>query len=64
MSDDVVLMTAVDIARRLSISKSWLLEEARHDRVPHVRFGRSVRFNPEAIDVWWRQRSRGPQVTR
>jgi excisionase family DNA binding protein len=55
------LKTAKEIGSTLGVSKSWLLNEAQHDRVPHVRFGRSVRFDPDEIEQWWRARARGPR---
>ena len=44
----------------LGVPASWLLAEARHDRVPHVRLGRYVRFDPVSLEAWWRQRLQGP----
>lgn len=56
------LVTASDIGKMLGVSKGWVLTEARHDRIPHVRFGRSVRFDPEAVDRWRQRRMRGPDA--
>lgn len=55
------LLTASEAAERLRVPSSWLLREARADRIPHVRFGRYVRFDPDALEAWWRARVRGPQ---
>lgn len=54
------LITAEEAADYLSVKKSWLYAEARSDRVPHVRMGRYVRFDLDALQVWWLQRMRGP----
>lgn len=40
---------------------SWVLAEARANRIPHVRLGRYVRFDGEELERWWRARSQGPQ---
>jgi excisionase family DNA binding protein len=44
----------------LGVPKSWVLEEARHDRIPHIRLGKYVRFEAEAVLAWAHHRSRGP----
>jgi hypothetical protein len=44
----------------LDVPKSWLLEEARHDRVPHIRLGKYVRFDADQLLAWARGRARGP----
>lgn len=43
------LITAQDMAARLSIQPSWLLDQARQGRVPHTRIGKYVRFAPAAV---------------
>ena len=59
-----VLVDAETAARQLGVQASWMLREARADRLPHVRLGKYVRFDSEALDVWWRARMRGPMPTR
>jgi excisionase family DNA binding protein len=54
------LIDADAAAAQLSVPASWVLAEARADRIPHVRLGRYVRFEAAALDAWWRQRARGP----
>ena len=54
------LLTAEQAAELLAVPSSWLLREARADRVPHVRLGRYVRFDPQALESWWRSRAQGP----
>ncbi len=43
------LLCAEEMARQLSIKPSWLLEQARQGRVPHVRLGKYVRFNATQV---------------
>ncbi len=45
----------------LGVKASWLLTEARADRVPHVRLGKYVRFNRDALLAWVEGRMRGPK---
>ena len=54
------LLTAEQAGELLNVPKSWILAEARADRIPHVRLGRYVRFDAEQLDAWWRDRARGP----
>jgi len=44
----------------LAVPPSWVLAEARADRIPHVRLGRYVRFDAAELTAWWRARARGP----
>jgi excisionase family DNA binding protein len=56
------LLDAAGVADLLSVPKTWVLAEARADRIPHVRLGRYVRFDPDDLAEWWRgSRSRGPR---
>jgi excisionase family DNA binding protein len=54
------LIDAAEAARLLSVPASWVLAEARADRIPHVRLGRYVRFSMGELEDWWRTRARGP----
>lgn len=58
--DAVTLIDAKTAGRLLDVPHTWVLEEARHDRIPHIRLGRYVRFEPEALLDWARNRRRGP----
>lgn len=48
----VELLDAKEMASRLQIAPSWLLDQARQGRVPHVRLGKYVRFQPGAVLEW------------
>jgi len=54
------LLDAVGAAELLNVPKSWVLAEARADRIPHLRLGRYVRFEEAELTVWWESRRRGP----
>ena len=41
------LIDAKAAGELLGVPHTWVLEEARHDRIPHVRLGRYVRFDAE-----------------
>ena len=59
---NVELLTADETALRFSLPKSWLLEKARQDVIPHKRIGRYVRFSPVEL-AGWLSRS-GPTAVR
>jgi hypothetical protein len=42
---DQRLLTAEEMEARTSIPATWFLEQARQNAIPHVRFGKYVRFN-------------------
>jgi excisionase family DNA binding protein len=44
----------------LGVPTSWVLAEARSNRLPHVRLGRYVRFRPDALLRWVQDREHGP----
>jgi len=54
------LLDARAAGELLAVPPTWLLAEARCNRVPHVRLGRYVRFRPEALLDWVADRERGP----
>lgn len=58
------LLDATEAARLLSVPASWVLAEARVNRIPHVRLGRYVRFSADELEAWWRARMRGPWRVR
>jgi len=58
------LIDAAEAGALLGVPKTWVLAEARADRIPHVRLGRYVRFEPVELEEWWQARRRGPQRGR
>ena len=48
----------------LGVPSSWMLAEARAERVPHLRLGRYVRFDAGELLAWARERARGPRTGR
>ena len=43
------LLSPVVLSRRLNLPAAWLKEEAKQGRLPHLRIGRQIRFNQEAV---------------
>ena len=46
------LLTAEEIAERLSLRTDWVWAQARAGRIPHIRLGRYRRFRESAIEAW------------
>jgi len=57
---DATLLDAKGASALLNVPASWVAAEARAGRIPHVRLGRYVRFEPDALREWCRERQRGP----
>lgn len=58
------LLDSKGAAALLNVPASWVLAEARADRIPHVRLGRYVRFDATELQTWWLSRRRGPWRSR
>jgi len=58
------LLDAKGAAALLNVPATWVLAEARANRIPHVRLGRYVRFDAAELQVWWLSRRRGPWRSR
>lgn len=54
------LLDARAAGQLLNVPPTWVLAEARADRIPHVRLGRYVRFDADELRDWWHTRARGP----
>ena len=54
------LLDGGQAAELLNVPKSWVMGEARADRIPHIRFGRYVRFDANDLELWWDARKQGP----
>ncbi len=49
------LLEAKDVAELLSVPESWVREQTRRpegEAMPHLRLGRYVRFEREAVVAW------------
>ena len=53
------LLTAVEVAERLQLATDFVYGLARRGAIPHLRFGRTVRFRGEAIDCWLEAEEQG-----
>ncbi|MCK6484912.1 MAG: helix-turn-helix domain-containing protein [Phycisphaerae bacterium] len=43
------LTTLPGLARELKLPRTWLAAEARGGRIPFLKVGRRLRFNPDAV---------------
>lgn len=56
------LVDAKAAAAALGVPATWVLAEARADRIPHVRLGRYVRFDIAELRGWAADQHRGPRT--
>ena len=56
------LLDAHAAGEMLGVPHTWLLREARADRVPHHRFGKYVRWSSEDLDWIIASRASGPHT--
>ena len=47
------LVDASSIAKSFGMSPTWFLTRAREKRIPHVRMGKYVRFDPEDVRAFF-----------
>lgn len=59
---DDALWTVADAARYLRVSKGWVYQASADGRMPCVRIGALVRFEPAAIKAWAAGGGRGGKV--
>lgn len=45
-----MFMPAALVANRLGLPKTWLLSEANARRIPHLKIGQRVMFNPALVE--------------
>jgi excisionase family DNA binding protein len=50
-------LTVTDVADLLQMSKGHLFAQVRNGRLPAIRLGRSIRFDPEVLKAWLRDQS-------
>ena len=53
------LLDAEGAAKLLGLSVSKIREMCMKDEIPHIPIGRSVRFDPIALKLWWGQLQKG-----
>jgi excisionase family DNA binding protein len=53
------LLTAREVAERLSVPESWVRQESREGRMPCLRLGRYVRFEWTAVVEWLEEQRAG-----
>jgi excisionase family DNA binding protein len=58
------LLDAEQVGALLNVPGSWVRQQAREGRIPHLRLGRYVRFDADEIEQWWRGKVRRPLRNR
>ncbi len=58
MSDDR-LLDAGEVADRLAVPVSWVRQETRENRIPHLALGRYKRYEWPAVVAWLEEQRAG-----
>lgn|GEM_PF-697405 len=65
-SDDFVsravadkFMDAREIAALLNVPVTWVREHTRNGRIPHIKFGRYVRYDSKDVLAWVEEQKSG-----
>jgi excisionase family DNA binding protein len=53
------LLTAAEVAELLAVPESWVRQESRANRIPHMRLGRYVRYDRTAVLDWLAEQQAG-----
>jgi excisionase family DNA binding protein len=46
------LLEAKEVAELLSVPESWVRQETRANRIPHLELGRYKRYDRDAVLAW------------
>jgi excisionase family DNA binding protein len=52
------LLTADQVAERIGMTTDYVYGLVRSNEIPHLRFGRTIRFRAESIEEWLLARER------
>jgi excisionase family DNA binding protein len=53
------LLDADGAAKLLGLSVSKIREMCMKDEIPHIPIGRSIRFDPNGLKLWWGKLQKG-----
>jgi excisionase family DNA binding protein len=53
------LLTADEVAEIIGMRVDYVFALSRRNQIPHLRFGRTLRFRADAIESWLRAAERG-----
>lgn len=53
------LLTAEEVAEIIGMRVDYVYALSRRNQIPHLRFGRTLRFRADAIQAWLRAAERG-----
>ena len=51
------LLSIVEAAEWLGLSQSYLYKLVESDQIPHIRFGRAIRFDIKELEEWLKEDS-------
>jgi len=51
------LLSIVEAAEWLGLSQSYLYKLVESEQIPHIRFGRAIRFDIKELEEWLKEES-------
>lgn len=51
------LLSIIEAAEWLGLSQSYLYKLVESDQIPHIRFGRAIRFDIKELEEWLKEDS-------
>lgn len=57
--DQHKLLTAHEVADIVRVRVDYIYSLSRQNRIPHLRFGRTLRFRLEAVEKWLQASEQG-----
>ena len=56
--DSAPLVSAEAIAKLFDVDSTWFLTRARENRIPHIRIGKYIRFDPDEVRKFLDEKSK------
>jgi excisionase family DNA binding protein len=58
------LLTIQEVAELTGVSVTTLYKWVSHRKIPHIKMGRLVKFDPVKLDEWIKQQTRMPMPNK
>jgi len=58
------LLNAEQAAELLGVPERWVRRRAQAGAIPHIKLGRYLRFDPDALRQWWAASQTGETSVR
>lgn len=52
METEIQYISALGVAKKLGVSRSWVLRKVQAKIIPHIRIGGVIRFSERELETW------------